>query len=90
MDRHLSRSRWPFWGPLAAILGFADCAALQAVNECPRLVFISIPPQGGGGTRVSYNVQSFVVFFKASLHKIYQVSSLIVPSIARPRKYFLS
>ena len=62
MDRHLSRSRWPFWGPLAAILGFADCAALQSVNECPRLVFISIPPQGGGGTRVSYNVQSFVVF----------------------------
>ena len=28
--RHLSRPRWPFWGPLAG------GAALQAVSECPR------------------------------------------------------
>ena len=33
--RPLSRPRWPFWGPLVAILGFAGGAALQAVSECP-------------------------------------------------------
>ena len=33
--RHLSRPRRPFWGPLAAILGFAGVAALQAVSERP-------------------------------------------------------
>ena len=39
----LSRPRWPFWGPLAAILDFAGGVALQVVNECPRhhlLVFL--------------------------------------------------
>ena len=34
-DRHLSRPRPPFWGPLAAILDFAGSAALQAVSERP-------------------------------------------------------
>ena len=35
-DKHLSRPRQPFWGPLAAILGFAGGAALQAVRHCRR------------------------------------------------------
>ena len=33
--RHLSRPRQPFWGPLVAILDFADGAVLQAVSENP-------------------------------------------------------
>ena len=32
--RYLSRPRWSFWGPLAAILDFAGGAVLQAVSEC--------------------------------------------------------
>ena len=31
---HLSRPRWPFWGPLAAILDSAGGAAFQAVQHC--------------------------------------------------------
>ena len=34
-DRHLSRPRRPFWGPLAAILNFVGGAVLQAVSKCP-------------------------------------------------------
>ena len=33
--RHLSKTRRPFWGPLAAILDFVGSAALQAVSKCP-------------------------------------------------------
>ena len=31
--RYLELS-WPFWGPLAALLNFAICAALQVVSVC--------------------------------------------------------
>ena len=32
----LSRPRWPFWGPLSAIMDLAGGTALQAVSECFR------------------------------------------------------
>ena len=34
--RHISRDRWPFWGPLAAILNVTGGAAVQVVSECPH------------------------------------------------------
>ena len=35
--KHLSRPRWPFWGPLAAILDFIGGGVLQAVSKCPQV-----------------------------------------------------